>query len=537
VTRYDPAPRYPLVAGSAEGGYGRIVSAAGSVALDGPAAAPWDAVAAALPDSIDVRTLPAWAELLDALTDATPADDPVFAPLHPGELRDLFRPALDGAGVLIGPGSSLAGADETWLLGYPKRHGLELVRAGRAGNLGTPKGEPGTEQRLVFVDWPILERHQQGLIRTVAGYLDVTDPTAPRSISGDNLRDSLAALARRPFRTVPSFLPGPWGGRWLHDTLGIETDEPNLAWSYELIAPEAGIDLGGVEVPFELLLAEHAESVMGRDVATRFGRSFPIRFDYLDTYGGGNLSLQCHPTPAYAAAEFALPYTQEESYYVVETSAGAGVYLGLREDADVDAFRRDADAAAEQGVELAVERYAQLVPAEQHGLYLIPPGTLHASGAGNVVLEISATPYFYTLRFYDWLRRDLAGELRPVHLRHAFANLDESRRGRRAVTELVQEPVTVRAGEHWAELELGRRDDLLFAVRRLDFVDEILDDTEGRFHLLNLVAGSQVEIETGDDVVHPLACGESIVVPAAVGRYRVRGVSGGLFKVVKALVA
>ena len=72
--------------------------------------------------------------------------------------------------------------------------------------------------------------------------------------------------------------------------------------------------------------------------------------------------------------------------------------------------------AAEQGVELDADRFLLTHPAEQHRLYLIPAGTPHASGAGNVVLEISATPYLYTLRFYDWLRRDLDGELRPVHV-------------------------------------------------------------------------------------------------------------------------
>ena len=47
------------------------------------------------------------------------------------------------------------------------------------------------------------------------------------------------------------------------------------------------------------------------------------------------------------------------------------------------------------------------------------------------------------------------------------------------------------------ELELGRLPDLFFAVHRLDFDDAIEDDTAGRFHVLNLVAGEQVEIESG----------------------------------------
>ena len=110
------------------------------------------------------------------------------------------------------------------------------------------------------------------------------------------------------------------------------------------------------------------------------------------------------------------------------------------------------------------------------------------------MLEISATPYLYTLRFYDWLRRDLDGRLRPVHVRHAFANVDARRRGD-AVAELMPEPHVTRRGNGWSELELGRHPDLFFAVHRLDFADAVDDDTNGCVNVLNLVAGENVEIE------------------------------------------
>jgi mannose-6-phosphate isomerase class I len=176
-------------------------------------------------------------------------------------------------------------------------------------------------------------------------------------------------------------------------------------------------------------------------------------------------------------------------------------------------------------------------PAEQHHLYLIPGGTPHASGAGNVVLEISATPYLYTLRFYDWLRRDLDGELRPVHIEHAFANLDPRRRGAAVARDLIPKPSVVRLENESVELDLGRLPELFFAVRRLDFADEIADSTEDRFHVLNLTAGEEVVIETAAGDAHPLAYAETIVVPATVGRYRIRRARGGECKVVKALVA
>ena len=276
----------------------------------------------------------------------------------------------------------------------------------------------------------MLDRHKRRLLPSIDRYLDLGDAARPRSLSGDALRSSLQALARRPFRVRPTFLPGPWGGRWLLDELGVGEDAPNLAWSYELITPESSVLLDRLEVGFELLLAAGGRDLLGPAAHDRFGGSFPIRFDYLDTLGGGHLSIQCHPTDAYAREVFGLPYTQHESYYVMKTVPGATVFHGLRPGADVAAFRADAEAAAERGERFDPERYLEAHASEPHQLYLIPGGTPHASGAGNVVLEISATPYLYTLRFYDWLRRDLGGELRPVHLDHAFANLDGRRRVR-----------------------------------------------------------------------------------------------------------
>ena len=81
-------------------------------------------------------------------------------------------------------------------------------------------------------------------------------------------------------------------------------------------------------------MAAAGETILGAEVAAHFGRSFPIRFDYLDTLGGGHLSIQCHPSPEYARETFGLSYTQDETYYVMRTTPGAGVFLGLRDDAD-----------------------------------------------------------------------------------------------------------------------------------------------------------------------------------------------------------
>jgi mannose-6-phosphate isomerase class I len=557
---YDPQPTYPLREGAVEVGYDALARDGARdgvkvIAVDGASTVPWDQTAAALRSAftrlgvaiaiVDMRSHALrWAEVARLTTDSALADDPAFAKIPDVGLGELFGQLPDPStgrplALVLGPGAALVPHDLLWWVDVPKADSLAKVQRGEGSNLGQPAGEIASEKRLLFVDWPLLDRHTRTHAHRIDRLVDVTDPTAPRSLTGHSLRATLSWLSGRPFRTRPRFLPGPWGGQWLRSELGIQTAERNLAWSYELITPEGGILLGDrratIEVGFEILLAEHPQRILGTAVAERFGGTFPIRFDYLDTMEGGHLSVQCHPLERYAHETFGLDYTQEETYYVMATTPGASVFLGLREDVDIDAFREEAKRAESAGVAFDPDRYLVPHAAERHRLYLIPPGTPHASGAGNVVLEISATPYLYTLRFYDWLRRNGDGRLRPVHVDHAFANLDRSRRGAR-LAELIPAPTEVRAGHGWQELVLGRHPDLFFVVHRLDFSDEIEDDTGGRFHVLNLVEGDSIEIATASGDVHPLSYGETIVVPAAVGAYALRRIRGGNCKVVKALV-
>ena len=248
---YDPEPRYPVSAGEVELGFEPLVAeqrrrGAGVIALDGPAAAPWENIvrplgAALGAELVDVREhYASWEEILRRTADSELPDDPVFARLSPHSLSILFDelPTLpEGNGVVLvyGPGSGLVPHDLLWYADVPKRVSLDAVQRGAAGNLGQPPGETGTEQRLLFVDWPILDRHKQALAPSLDRFVDVSDPLRARSLSGEALRASLGELAGRPFRTRPTFLPGPWGGQWLRNRLRIPTDAPNLAWSYALM--------------------------------------------------------------------------------------------------------------------------------------------------------------------------------------------------------------------------------------------------------------------------------------------------------------
>jgi mannose-6-phosphate isomerase class I len=567
---YDLDPRYPIVGGTLEIGYRALAGDAASVvpgvlAIDGPASLDWTSFIRSLVAAIghhnirvqpkDVREqLRDWSDIQERTDTRALRDDPVFAKAPPGTLADLFA-ALPAAGpqdavsdpramaplrIVFGPGAALADHDALWYADLPKRLALRAAEEGRAANLGQKAGGAGTARRLMFVDWPLEDRHRRTLVPRLDRYVDVTNLKEPRSLRGEPLRRSLASLVGAPFRTRPAFLAQPWGGRWARDVLGARDAEPNAGLGYELIAPESGVLFGHgdhIEVGLDMLLADHAEDLLGADVARRFDNSFPIRFDYLDTAGGGDLSVHCHPRDDYMREVFGLPYAQDESYYVMVTRPGARIHLGLRDDADVDTFRAAAERSQTEGAPFAIERFVNSLAADLHQLYLIPAGTPHGSGEGNVVLEISATPYVYSLRLYDWMRAGLDGTPRPVQLDHAFANLDTRRRRKNVTSELVPPAVLLRSGPGFAEHVIGRHADLFFAVHRLDIDDAADDDTHGRFHVLNLVEGDEITLRTASGREHRLSYAETIVVPASVGAYSLERTGRSPAKVVKAFVA
>ncbi|WP_043671213.1 class I mannose-6-phosphate isomerase [Streptomyces xylophagus] len=545
------------------------------LAVDGPTSVDWETVTAGIRDALAARAITAkqfdmrdhfapWPDILALTASAELADDPDFAPLSRAGLADFFSrlptpeaPADSGTvTVVCGPGAALVSYDRLWYADLPKRYAEAGITGGTGHNLGQPAGTgPGTTRRLFYIDWPVLDRHRDTLVTDVDLWLDTqgvqgTQGTqnaqeleAPAWLSGPALREALTDLARRPFRARPTFNTTSWGGHWAQEQLGFNREAPNTALGYELIAPESGILVGTpdgprVEVPLQTLVALHPEAVLGEDVHATFGTSFPIRFDYLDTVGGGNLSVHCHPQPEYMRRVFGWPYTQHETYYMMLGGPGRQVFLGLRQDADLAAFRREADWAVRDGVAFDIERHVQTFPADPHQLFLIPGGTPHGSGEGNVVLEISATPYLYSLRLYDWLRTDRAGKRRPVHVGHAFENLDPARSGEAVARDLVQQPHTLRSGEGWREDVIGRLPEMFFEVRRLELAPDAVvdDDTDHRFHIVNVVEGDGILLETSGGHRFELAYAETLTVPASVGAYRVRALGTEPVRYVKALV-
>ena len=217
----------------------------------------------------------------------------------------------------------------------------------------------------------------------------------------------------------------------MKECFGLNPEKENYAWSFDGVPEENSINLTFGEVTVELpcmdLVLSEPKNLLGDRVHARFGAEFPIRFDLLDTMGGGNLSLQVHPLTEYIQDTFGMHYTQDESYYILDAEEDSCVYLGVKEQVDKEAMAADLK-AAERGEKLfPAENYVNTIPVKKHDHVLIPAGTIHCSGKNTMVLEISATPYIFTFKLWDWGRVGLDGIPRPIHVDRGLANIQWDR--------------------------------------------------------------------------------------------------------------
>lgn len=387
-------------------------------------------------------------------------------------------------------------------------------------------------KRGYFFEWRMADRQKTSLYDRMDFIMETVVPGKPVMAEGEGYRAAVQEAAGRPFRLVPYFDPSVWGGHWMQERFHLDPDRQNFGWAFDGVPEENSVifNLGGIrmETPALNIVLQAPDALLGPKVHARFGREFPIRFDYLDTMGGGNLSLQVHPLVEYAQDKFGIHYTQDESYYILDASEHSCVYLGVKENVDKDELVAELEKAQEGKEPFPAERFVNCFPVKKHDHVAIPAGTIHCSGSDTVVLEISATPYIFTFKLWDWDRVGLDGKPRPVHIGHGKHNIRMNRSTEFCEKYLINRadaPHENLAGQEGVRAERTGLHELEFLeTRRYWFCGEALLETHESVNMLNLVEGTEADIISVDGSFEPFRVhyGETFIVPESVKKYIVR---------------
>ena len=487
---------------------------------------------------------------IEKLTYPDVTDDRIFGYLTRLQIYEYFdkirlkkvqkniESQIEGLIIVYGSGAAKVAQNHD-LLVYADMARWEIqmrMRKHLVDNLGVKNRE--TEDWMLlykqgfFVDWRVLDRWKKKLMQKWDFVLDTNVQDKPKLVEGEAVIEGLENAVNRPFSVVPFFDPGPWGGQWMKEYCNLDKSASNYAWCFNCVPEENSlllkIDGELIEIPSINVVFNQPEKLLGNPVHGRFGDEFPIRFDFLDTMDGGNLSLQVHPLTEYIQENFGMHYTQDESYYMMDVKEGAHVYLGLKDNVNPKSFYNELLEAQEGKKEFEAEKHVAKWIVKKHDHVLIPAGTVHCSGKNSMVLEISATPYIFTFKLWDWGRLGIDGKPRPINIEHGMKVIQWDRKEKWTKENLLNQVQKVTEGDGWVEEHTGLHEREFIETRRHWFTKKINLDTRGYqlggVHVVCLVEGDEVIVESPDNLFKPFIVhyAETFIVPAAVGEYTIR---------------
>ncbi|MBI5511785.1 MAG: class I mannose-6-phosphate isomerase [Deltaproteobacteria bacterium] len=216
-------------------------------------------------------------------------------------------------------------------------------------------------------------------------------------------------------RFEPFYQPAPWGGRRFDNELGRKIPDGPVGEAWELV------DLGDRQS--RVAAGAHAGKTLGELWrAGALGGSaqgpFPFLVKWLDTED--KTSVQVHPSRA-ACDKLGHGLPKSEVWYVANADPGAVILAGHYPGLDPATLRQ----AAQGGT---IPKWLYEVVPKVGDLIPIPAGTLHAIGAGFLLLEVQE-PSDTTFRVYDWKRVGLDGRARELHLEQAYQAVDFAKSG------------------------------------------------------------------------------------------------------------
>lgn len=382
------------------------------------------------------------------------------------------------------------------------------------------------EKRFMFMECRVQDWHKRPLLDEIDYIVDCNTANNPVMISRDVFEKVIDKFVSQPFQCVPFFSPGIWGGHWLKDNLGVGENLPNTAWGMigvlEFQAVQAKVGNYFFKMPGKNIYFCRPLEFLGGQVFYTYGYKVPLMVDILDTWGGQNLSLQCHPTVAYNQETFNWPYGHYESYYMLDTTDESSVFLGTKDGVKIPEFVEALKEAQKTG-EFDDTKWINRWPMKKHDHIYIPSGTVHCSGANTLVLEIN-TFWISTFKLWDWGRVDFDGKPRPIDIEHGEKVLQKMYNTTFVKDRLISKKAQIDRGDGWVKEHSGLMEYEPLHVERYWFEKALHIETKETIKIICLVEGEEAEIISPNDEFKPFIMhyAEPIFIPAHVGQIYVK---------------
>ncbi len=333
-----------------------------------------------------------------------------------------------------------------------------------------------------------------------------------------NIENRFMIYPLYPLKFIPAYKDYVWGGRNL-ERLGKSLPEGRIAESWEVSVHPDGISTiaNGIFRGFSLkeLIDVYSQYIIGSDIYKYHKNDLPLLFKLIDA--NDRLSVQVHPDDDHAQVFEMEVFGKHEAWYIINAKPDAKIVYGLVKGTDKESFSK---AVNENRIDQLLN-YIDVFPGDVIDVY---PGVVHAICEGIILAEIQQNSNI-TYRIYDYNRLDGKGNKRETHIAKALEVIDFGTGYENAKATGID----VRIGTN--STKTYKLSNKHFTLEVLDIKGSSEENTGGnKFHIYFVVDGeAQIKYHKGKTEIKK---GETVLIPASLGGYSIRGI----FKALKVYV-
>ncbi len=421
--------------------------------------------------------------------------------------------------------------------------------------LGSDKPNPNYFwKEYYYNDYYMLDRQKENLYERMDFWVEAISPDQLKLVPRDAYDEIITTLLKYPIKEIKIYQPGPWGAYRYKDLFDVPGLECN-AWN-ELAGPELGmmVVLGeGKQLEMPMLnLMQYQKVFLGEYLTKTYPGLFPLDVWLDDGYFPEKtpiertaMPIHNHPSTSYVKKHFNEPLGRYETYYICEAYEGACSIMGYEDDVDLEEWENICRTSDNLKEIKDWEKYIHVWDSNVGDLYLIPPGTVHAHGGNQMVLEMDTCPSVaateYSFFSYDFARnswddtsKTMTGKPVKMHMEHSFDN-EKWRR-----TDWVKNHLLSKAKvEKWTkDYKFDRYSsvpEMPFEIERFHYATKAEGNTDGQVKILTLTIGNRAIIQSKADpeLKTEIECFQSAILPAVFGAFELISPDGGFCEIVQ----